>query len=378
MKIIFFLWCIFISILLNAQTTEHTFIHESLTRNYRLHLPSGYVPNQMYPLVFSFHGYTSNAFQQEIYTGMSNLADDENFIVVYPDGINNAWNVGFGLMSYFSGVNDVGFVNALLDTLFSNYSIDTDRVYACGMSNGGYFSYRLACELSDRFAAIASVTGLITDSTAANCNPSRHVPALQIHGTADPVVNYNGMTGSLGVEESLNYWMQKNECTGETYSTALPNSNVADLSTAEHIIYTGCDGCSSIEFYKITNGGHTWPDGIIDVPNFGTTNRDLNASEAIWTFFTQHSMNCSVGMNSYNEQHVSVYPNPFTDQIQVKINSNESESVICTIYDINGKKIYCQLGTANMNFSFLPTGIYTLQIMLDDDVVTKKIIKTAD
>ena len=186
------------------------------------------------------------------------------------------------------------------------------------------------------------------------------------------------MTGSLGVEESLNYWMQKNECTGETYSTALPNSNVADLSTAEHIIYTGCDGCSSIEFYKITNGGHTWPDGIIDVPNFGTTNRDLNASEAIWTFFTQHSMNCSVGMNSYNEQHVSVYPNPFTDQIQVKINSNESESVICTIYDINGKKIYCQLGTANMNLSFLPTGIYTLQIMLDDDVVTKKIIKTAD
>ncbi|RMF00022.1 MAG: hypothetical protein D6772_06880, partial [Bacteroidetes bacterium] len=142
--------------------------HDGLEREYRLYVPAAYDGQSPWPLVFNFHGFTSNAAQQEIYSNMNTVADTAHFLVCYPEGIGNAWNVGW---SFGSTADDVGFVDALIDSLSLAYELDAGRIYACGMSNGGFMSYRLACERSNRFAAIASVTGSMTRNY--DCEPTR-------------------------------------------------------------------------------------------------------------------------------------------------------------------------------------------------------------
>jgi polyhydroxybutyrate depolymerase len=343
---------------INAQTFVDSITHQSYTRYFRVHLPSGYNPAISYPLVFNFHGYTSNALQQELYTGMSALADEQNFIVVYPEGIGNAWNVGFIPQPYFSGVDDVGFINALLDTLIARYTIDEGKVYACGMSNGGYMSYRLACELSDRITAIASVTGLMTDSTAFYCNPLRAVPVLQIHGTADPVVNYNGFPSSLGVVETLNLWATKNNCGSETSTVNIPNTNTTDLCTVDRIDYTGCTSCGLIRFFKVNGGGHTWPGAAIDLPTNGPTNRDINATREIWNFFQMHSLPCFASLYEEATTGIKIFPNPGTNFIQV---DTEHPVQQITLVDMVGRPLI-ESPNNILNVEAIHSGMYMLII----------------
>jgi polyhydroxybutyrate depolymerase len=344
--------------LLQAQTFVDSITHQSYTRYFRVHLPTGYNSNIYYPLVLNYHGYTSNALQQELYTGMSTLADEQNFIVVYPDGIANSWNVGFLPQPYFSGIDDVGFTNALLDTLMARYSIDSGKVYACGMSNGGYMSYRLACELSHRITAIASVTGLMTDSSAYYCNPSRNVPVLQIHGTADPIVNYNGIPSSLSVNETLDFWANHNTCGNTTTTNNIPNNNTSDFSTVEQIDYTGCNSCGWIRFFKVQGGGHTWPDGAVNIPSYGPTNRDMNASREIWNFFQMHSIPCYASINEEIIKQVTIFPNPASDIIQVK---SEFPIERISLMDLSGKFLL-QSSNLEIHIDNLQSGIYFLTI----------------
>ena len=163
-------------------------MHDGVLRDYNFRVPSGYDGSTALPLVINMHGYTSNASQQEFYSNMTPIAEEQNFFVVYPNGIGNAWNVGFPGVPFVNGVDDVGFINALIDTLTNNYLVDLTRVYSTGMSNGGYMSYRLACELNDRITAIASVTGSMNDSMRYHCYNPQSIPVLEIHGTDDPTV----------------------------------------------------------------------------------------------------------------------------------------------------------------------------------------------
>ena len=173
---------------------------ENTDRSFLVHTPPGFNVNQHLSLVFNLHGSGSDGAQEEFYSRMSETSDSNHFVVCYPNGIGNVWNSGFQV-PYNSSPDDVGFVSKIIDTLATLYNIDLNRVYSCGMSNGGYQSYRLACDLENRIAAIASVTGELTTLTALNCtNQSRKVPVLHIHGTADPLVNYNGFAGSKSVE----------------------------------------------------------------------------------------------------------------------------------------------------------------------------------
>ena len=172
---------------LMGQTMVYSMQHGGVTRSYRLYVPPSYTGTVPVPLVFNLHGYTSNATQQEFYSGMNAVADTAGFIVCYPDGINNAWNSGF-TPPYHSGVDDVGFISALIDLLGTAYNVNLARVYACGMSNGGYMSFRLACDLDERIAAVASVTGSMSTLQASNCTAARAVPVCQIHGDDDQTV----------------------------------------------------------------------------------------------------------------------------------------------------------------------------------------------
>lgn len=321
--------------LLQAQSSM---VHDGITRYYRVHLPSGYDPSIAYPLVFNLHGYTSNAMQQEAYSQMNQVADAEKFIVVYPDGVNNSWNVGFDLVQpYFSGINDVGFINALIDEMDLQYPIDPLRVFSCGMSNGGYMSYRLACELSHRIAAVASVTGSMTDSTRFYCQPPRPVPAMQVHGTTDPIVNYNGLFTSMPVENVVSFWVNYNQCTVPADTTVIPNTNTADNCTAIKLEYTNGSGGAEVWFYKIDNGGHTWPSGLIDIPSYGNTNRDFSASVAIWDFFSRFSLPL-VGVKPEEAVQAKIFPNPVTDEIHLSL-PGVSVPVEYRLTDVTGKII---------------------------------------
>ncbi len=270
-----------------AQVVTGSFTHGGVVRTYRLYIPSIYSPSTPVPLVFNLHGYTSNNIQQEAYGDFRSIADTANFIIAHPNGTldglgNRFWNTFGG-----STVNDLGFLTALIDTIGASYNIDPDRVYSTGMSNGGFMSYDLACFRSERFAAVASVTGTMIAPRLTTCAPGHPVPVMHIHGTADGTVPYNGGNGFVPVETLVNYWVNFNNCDPLPTVIQVPNTSTTDGSTVEHQIYSNGDAGSIVEFFKVTGGGHTWPGSAIPV---GVTNQDINASVEIWRFFSQYRL----------------------------------------------------------------------------------------
>ncbi len=293
-----------------SQNTEVRTVNiDGTVRTYRLYVPSIYNGNQAVPLVFNFHGYTSSAFEQENYGDFRPIADTANFILVHPEGLNggtgNFWNS-------FSTVDmsnyDYQFVSQLIDSLKIEFAIDEARIYSTGLSNGGFFCYDLACFMSEKFAAIASVSGSMISQHENLCNPTRKVPVMQIHGTADQVVTYSGTGGIIacvGAEALVSSWVERNECSTVASITNLPNSNVIDNSIVTHYVYEGAN--TSVEFYKITAGGHTWPGASFPVVG-QNTNQDFSASKEIWRFFSQYSLN-EVSASTYEllEKNITIF-----------------------------------------------------------------------
>lgn len=248
------------------------------TREYVLYIPNSYDGTLAVPLLFNFHGYGGNASSFMNETNMQTLADSENFILVYPQGSllngNPHWNAGLDTPENKSDADDFGFVEAIIDELSANYTIDTERVYACGYSNGAFFSYALACYLSDKIAAIGSVSGTMLEETLTNCSPSHPTAMINIHGTSDGVVPYNGGEGLAAIESVINYWVDFNN----TSSTAEINT----IGNIEYFTYTNADNGSAIEHYKINNGDHIW---------FDIDYEGANTGELIWNFVSKYDIN---------------------------------------------------------------------------------------
>ena len=261
----------------------YTLVHDGLERQYRLHLPEGY-DRAPTPLVFNFHGFTSSPTAQEYYSVMDETADREGFAVVYPQGTGApaSWNAGACCGSAVADeVDDVGFVSAMIDAIGESVCLDHARVYSTGLSNGGFLSYRLACELSDRIAAIAPVAGVMGMET---CEPSRAVPVLHFHGTADALVPYDGggATGFPSVDATVSDWAERDGCTGDPVVTF-------EDGDARCEAWSGCDQGSAVELCTIDGGGHTWPGGRVPAV-VGVTSDDLSASERMWDFFAAHPL----------------------------------------------------------------------------------------
>lgn len=272
-----------------AQIEPGSFEFEGLTRNYIVFLPQNYQPNM--PVVFNLHGYTYTAGWHVDYTLMNNVADTAGFIVVYPNAIPPGFNGGVWIPDpphLDTTINDVGFVSALIDTIEVHYDIDTNRIYCCGLSNGGQMTYRLACQLGHRFAAVASVSGLMSDISSAGCLSNPPLPLLHIHGTGDDIVPYNGSTYQWSVEETLDFWIEKNGCSYPADTVFLPDLDPNDGCTVQKIIYTNCEDNSCIIFYKVIDGGHSWP-GAPSNPWWSyPTNKDIDANIEIWNFFKEY------------------------------------------------------------------------------------------
>ena len=263
------------------QTINDSILINGIYRNYITYVPSIYQPSQPTPLIFNLHGRTSTAWQQMWYGDFRDIADTANFIIVHPQGLlDNTgvthWNLGQ------SNIDDIGFLNSLYSHLVSNYNINLDQVYLTGMSNGGYMSYYLACNMNDKIAAIASVTGAMGTFTQLNCNPNHPTPVMEIHGTADFTVPFNDIIN--GIE----YWRDYNNCNLIADTTLMPDLNFGDLSTVKHIVYNNGDNGVTTELFKVINGGHTWPGSNIST---GVTNYDINASIEIWKFFYKYDIN---------------------------------------------------------------------------------------
>jgi polyhydroxybutyrate depolymerase len=275
---------------IGQQTLNKSITHDNLQRDYIIHIPSSYNVNTPIPLVFCFHGYTSNASAIMSYSNFNYIADTAGFIVVYPQGTllqgSTHWNVGGWTTA--STVDDVGFSISLLDSISNEYNIDPERVYSTGMSNGGYMSFLLACQMSDKISAIASVTGSMTPQIYNACNPQHPTPILQIHGTNDQTVPYLGdPTWTKSIDDVLQYWVSYNNCNLIADTTIIPDLVLGDWSTAEHIVYEGGDNLVTTEHFKIYGGDHDWP-GV-----WG--NMDIHASAEVWKFFSKYDINGLIG-----------------------------------------------------------------------------------
>lgn len=270
---------------LTAQMHTGSFTFDGGTRDYFVILPRNYSDSVDFPLVLYLHCYDWTAEQGMDYTKLHQVADTAGYIVAYPSAIPN-WNSGIGDSPWYRTPHhdDVGFLNTLIDTLLQNFRIDHTRMYACGYSNGGFMSYRLASELSHRIAAIASVGGVMAHSVAATLNPYRPVSILHMHGTGDAFIPLRGNEYLPSVDSTLRHWIAFNDCM-DTVTTVLPDIDRDDRCTVHKIDYTNCSENSIVTYYKVVTGGHTWPGAGPTGFNAGNTNQDIDASTEILRFF---------------------------------------------------------------------------------------------
>lgn len=281
------------------------------TRGYYVYVPPSYSGNMPTAVVLNFHGGGGSAEGHMRMTKMNEKSDNAGFIVVYPRGMGKDpyamfrrfWNFASGPNGpyhddpFFAKVDDVSFVNALLDDLESKFNIDKKRIYATGFSNGGILCHYLACKLSSRIAAIAPIAApfwMYPDF----CTPSRPVSVMYFHGTGDVCAPYNGGASEceagitkrgrvfISVEETVAIWVYRNHCPSE------PKVSYQKGELTCKIYGPGLDNCE-VTVCTVEGGGHTWPSGLpYGIPGFkiGKVTYDINANDAMWDFFTRHPM----------------------------------------------------------------------------------------
>ncbi len=275
---------------LSAGQTTRKLTHE---RSYILFVPASVNWSRPVPLVFVFHGGTGNAESAIHMSGFNDVADKNGFIVVYPNGTGRlsnekllTWNGGTCCgWAQEKNIDDVGFVRAIVTDVQSLANIDSKRIYATGMSNGGILSQRLACEATDLFAAIAPVSGTLNFPT---CKPSQPISVIEFHGTGDQHILYDGGAGPqslvnvdfASVRDSVGFWTSFNRCGSQ------PQTN--SFADIQHETWTGCVASTSVELYTIIGGGHAWPGGQGGWEGSDKPTQTISATNLIWDFFAAH------------------------------------------------------------------------------------------
>jgi len=267
-----------------------------LRRTYLLHVPISYDATKPTPIVLFFHASHRTGEEAARITNFNKLADQNNFIVVYPDGVDRVWNDGRVRRSArWHNIDDVGFAKALIDHLLKTLNIDSKRIYASGRSNGAILAYRLACEYSVKFAAIAPVAGAMPDNPDMPCSPHDPVSVIAIHGTDDKIILWDGGDAAggrtLSVPETIKRWVILNQCPTSPRVMYEPDRDPKDGTRVKKEEYGPCKDGSEVVVYAIEGGGHTWPGGkevfYIGAAS-GSVSKDIDAAEIIWDFFKKH------------------------------------------------------------------------------------------
>jgi polyhydroxybutyrate depolymerase len=265
---------------------EFTMNHEGLEREYILYKPKNFSENG--PLVMMLHGYSSNNNNLLSYSKMNAIADQNGFMICYPQGAityltnQSHWNANLQM----SDVNDIDFLSDLVIEIQKQFKVSKENVFVAGMSNGGFMSYTLGCERSDIFKAVASVTGTMSGYDWENCSPEYKIPVMQISGTIDRTVPWDGTMntafgwgGAPHILDVMEFWSDLNACTKDELIN-IPDIDKSDNSTVSLTKKKGGSYNNEVWFYKIEGGGHDWPGA------WG--NKDIDASEEIWKFFDLH------------------------------------------------------------------------------------------
>ncbi len=281
-----------------AEMQVRTIAVGGTARDYLLYVPAmrSVASDGGMPLVVALHGGNAVADMMSLYSRFNEIAAREQFAVAYPYGVGRWWNDG----RHYDGrgessADDVAFMRALVADIGALLKIDRARVFATGISNGGFMSFRLACEAADLFAAVAPVAATMPSELGARCRPAKPMPVLLIHGTSDALVPYvgghartgNTLRGAIwSADRSIAFWAERNGCAGAPSMRVLPDLDPADGSRVIESEYRGCAGAPAA-LLRVEGGGHTWPGGVQILPTalLGATNRDIDASEAIWRFF---------------------------------------------------------------------------------------------
>ena len=284
----------------------------NLQRRYRVHVPKKYAADHPAPVIVVFHGGGGNPESMVRLTGMNAKSEEAGFIVVYPYGsgalkdhlltFNGGGCCGYAMQNK---IDDVGFTSALLDDLAKVANVDTNRVFATGLSNGGIMAYYLASELSDRIAAIAPIGGPLMMEA---CRPRRAVSVMHFHGTADEFAPFKGGFGKgpLGragitefrsVDHSIQNWVKANGCDAKPEIVALPDK-ANDGMRVTRKTWSGGKVGSEVVLIEIEGGGHTWPGMEPPVAMLGKSTKDISANDLMWDFFQKHPMKPSAAPKS--------------------------------------------------------------------------------
>ena len=369
----------------NAQNIYDSVLVGSTQRTYMTHLPTGYDPQKRYAVLLAFHGgqqagRTDIGWQALALQGrLSEKADKEGFIVVYPEGqefaTGRSWNAGACCPpSASKDVDDVAFVDVMLDQLFREYPIDTTRVYATGTSNGGMLCYRLACELSHRIAAIApnACSHMIQP-----CNPVNKVPIISFHSRVDPVVPYNGGNGPQDVpflkdvffpsqDSNLTVWAQHNACAKREVVIDGGPSGTSFIRLSQ----CSCD--VEIHHYATADGGHSWPGGAPN--NVSPPSAQINATDLLWDFLSKYTLGCAVTTVTEERRDIliTVYPNPVTSTLH--IDGVETQASF-TIWDLYGRSAAAGMTTGSIDIAPLPSGSYVLRLQVGGEARSVRFVR---
>jgi polyhydroxybutyrate depolymerase len=299
------------------------------------------------------HGLTQTGAGLMDITQFNLIAEQNNFIVVYPDGQNFAWNANMNVT--VSNADDIGFIESLAMEFQNNFGTDPLKQYLVGFSNGGFMCHKLACESSMCFAAIASVSGNMSDTTYLNCQPQFQPAVMHIHGTSDAIVPYNGGAGTgVSVDQSIEKWRTVLNCDPTPTVLNMPNTNLFDLSSPQRFSYN--NGTNDLELIKIEGGGHQWPGIQTLLGGAGIINMDFYSPQVIWDFL--NGKTCPSNSIEELTAAIQITPNPTTGIINI----SDGKEVHFVIYNSIGEQLFQGFTNDIVAIQNLEVGIYFIQI----------------
>jgi polyhydroxybutyrate depolymerase len=274
------------------ETGDHasSMLYDGVERTYVVHIPPGVDGSELVPLVLAFHGLGLDAGEMMRISGLNAQSDASGFIVVYPEGTGKitSWNGGHCCGEAAQrNIDDVGFVRALIEELSATLPIDPKHIHATGFSNGSIFTFRLACELADVIASFGPVSATPAELDLQVCAPTRPVPIIYFHGTADDANPYDGGELPSGfyflpVSTTIQYWVDFNNCLAEPQTT--------ESGSIRHELYSACDAGTTVELYTVEDGKHAWPGGEAVSARMGEPTMEISASYLLWEFFLSNPM----------------------------------------------------------------------------------------
>ena len=381
---------------------EVSLMHGDSLRSYLLYIPASYDGSSEWPLVISYHGYSIDASFQMAVDRLDLTADTAEFLLAYPNGLIvddpfDGPDIGWNYDGLVSENDDVEFSRMIIEDISEDYMVDQERIHATGWSMGSQMIWALACELSDRVASIAGISGPMDDAYMDACTPDRPFSVMLIHGTDDLYwppegVEVGGYIFS-NPKNTIDYWSNNNNCLEDEAITELEDIVGDDSSTVTVYSNLGCDSDTETFYYDIKGGGHTWPGGSFPGggwPEFlGPVNRDINASAEIIKFFSRNPRSKT---STYNEKEalpseiaLNVYPNPFIERVTIEFRTPITTDVKLNLYNVLGQNVHTifdrRVSNGNQQISIdlsemrLSAGTYLLRAQIGDETVTRPIVR---